>query len=288
LKNFGLNEAQDFVYAAKRTQFDWSKFEKPINIEKVCSIKNLFIDFSFKEEEKRKYLELFFDKTVEKNFSKIINKIRSLPFFVLNKEIFNRREIFSFEEEENLIKFLSLQIIRSPKWLHRIKENEVNRDKKSKKIIKKMTKGLNKEKRIKVETTLMHQAFLRLINISTNGERVHEKVIREYDWCLEINLTQTPFLTSDDPVINFEEGYGYLFCPLSKIYGIYIGLKNSIKQKVIVQFCDEDMVNAWNYFQVKRAYANNYHFSTVISDDKDLIKKYLKKTETDPHIIKLA
>lgn len=286
LKNFQLDEAEGFVYAAKRTQFGWSKFVTPVHVGRVCSIKNLFIDFSFAEKDEREQLERFFGQTVENNFYKIIERIKEVPFLIMNKRVFERGELFDIEELENLIKFLSLQIIRSPKWLHAIKENEKNMDPKIKKTVRRLKKGLNQNERDRMEKRLFHAAFLSLVKTSLAGERVHEQVIREFDWCLEINLTNIPFITSDDPVINFDEGYGYLFCPLSKKYGIYIPINNYRRKRIVVRYCDEDTVNALNYFQVKRVYANNYHFSTVIGDKKELIKEYIKRTETDPYIIK--
>ena len=82
------------MYAAKRTEFGWSKFGKPIHIKNVCSIKNLFIDFSLEEKDKKEHLEKFFDKAVEHDYQKIIDAIKGIPVLVDNSSVFEREEIF--------------------------------------------------------------------------------------------------------------------------------------------------------------------------------------------------
>lgn len=286
LKNFQISGKPNFVYAAKRTKHGWSKFNQPISITKVCSIKNLFIEFKTSKKNDKDYLEKEYNK-IETHLPEVCKKIIETPFFVVNKTVYKRSEIFNSLEEETLIRFLSLQIVRSPKWFHELKENFTNNfSKKERGKIKKLLKNLNRKEEEKVKNSLAHQAFLRLneISLSKDSRRLHEKLIEQFDWVFCINLTKTPFITSDQPVIALEGGYNNFFCPLTKIYAIRIPLENRKQKQIHIETIEEDIVDKWNYTQARRAYANNYHFSTIIGDNKNLIENYIERLKKDPNI----
>lgn len=287
LANFQITSKPKFVYSAKRTELGWSKFEQPMSIKKVCSMTDLYTIFKINKKADRGRLESKFNHEVESNLPKVYKKITEMPFLALNSADFKRSKIFNNLEEKTLIKFLAYQLVRSPAWFHKLKENFDNLsclNKKERSKFKRLKKCLGKNK---TENILSHEAFLKFIENSMKGS-MHEKIIESSDWILCINCTKIPFITSDMPVIGFHEEYGSLFCPMTKLHAIQIlpGKKNKqLKDIYIRTTYDETFIENWNYILTKRAYSDNYHFSRIISDNKDLLKYYIEKIKTDPHVI---
>lgn len=93
-----------------------------------------------------------------------------------------------------------------------------------------------------------------------------------------INYTDTPFITSDQPVINLKADYGNLnsqatdlifYYPISPSVAITVNDLNNVNKIVLSQ----QEVDDYNFYMIKASYQN------IFSNNKETIEKYIQKQQ---------
>lgn len=240
-------------------------------VDEVAFVKNYY-DISFREDEK--YWEKHFAKYIEPLYGKVFDNIISKIMLVTDRE-----EVLSPSDKKEFAKAISFQIIRTPDFLNRQVQNRdlITREVKEKiiadlgsNLTNKMLVYLN---RVSVNETMAKDITFNAIAETERLERYSE-ILSDRKWLIYINNTDTPFYTSDNPVVMYnielgtigytDNGIGrddtFIYYPLTPKILLHL-VPNSFLFKnlpCLSPVSDEQFVHNMNSFQERNAFHQIY------------------------------
>lgn len=270
LRSFSCKEQAGAVYMSSLSDHVWCKPTRPIGIKKTCSFQDFYsiiLDGSFD----RNSLETQYKTLFEDNWSKVIQKLSSFPFYVHREYNLPRSLLFNSLQEQTLIKFLHHQYKKSPRM--KAKVIQMN-EKLNESIWEELDWAVSKNDRNREKTKHVynHMTFTNFLKQSiVEDSGVIEMFIKKKNWILWINNTKTPFITTDMPVLWFDElrrgNIQILYAVMTPKFAIEIQKNSDMEERVYCLDIDEVQVKELN--RIMKYYA----FSKIVSNDKLILEK---------------
>lgn len=281
LKKFQIFNNHGFVYSCTRTDGRWSSFTRPMSIENICEYPDLYTIVSPGLQD-RDSMEISLNRLAESNYESVSEKLINFPFLVYLDCQIDKLTILSLLDQQKLVKFINLQHKRSPKWRNRIREDILNNTKLKKKF-KVLHKGSLNFDFEKIASRIAHDAYTKHFLPRYFDVNVWDEALESLDWILWINDTDLPFITSDDPVVDFSEinrqGVGTMFFPISPRYGLEIYLGSQKNRHISFNFAEKRFVNFMNLEFVAKVLSSNKGFNRIVSNNKIVIRDYVEMTK---------
>jgi len=272
LRSFACKEQAGTVYMSSLSDGGWCKPVRPIGVKKACSFLDFYsiiLDGSLD----RNSLEGQYKALFEDNWPKVVERLNAFPFYVYRGNNLSRSLIFDAVQEKTLIKFLHHQYKKSPRM--KAKVIQMN-EKLDESVWEKLDFSVSEKdrNRERTERVFNHMAFTSFLKQSIEEDSgVVELVMKKKNWILWINSTETPFVTTDVPVLWFDElsrgKVQTLYAVLTPRFAIEIQGNSDMKERVFCLDVDEVQVVKLNTIM------KNYAFSKLVSNDKSVLEKLI-------------
>jgi len=269
LRSFACKEKNGAVYMSSLGDKGWCLPSRPVGIKRVCSFQD-FYSIILDGDVDRDTLESQYKQLFEDNWPKVIDRLKSFPFFVYRGNNLARELLFSKQQEVTLIKFLHHQYKKSPRMKAKVVQmNEKLGEEQWAKLDDAISADNNDRER--TERVFNHMTFTSFLKQSIEDDTgIIETMFWHKNWIVWQNFTSIPFITTDVPVLWFDElSRGIvktLFAVISPNYAIEIQSNSEIKRRVFCLHADEEQVGKFNRMM------KNYAFSKLVSNNKGVIE----------------
>lgn len=272
LRSFACEEQNGSVYMSSLGDDGWCPPSRPVGIKRACSFPD-FYSIILDGDVDRNTLESQYKQLFEDNWPKVIDRLKSFPFFVYRCNNLARELVFDQLQEETLIKYLHHQYKKSPRMKAKVvlmneKLDESHWIKLDEAI------AIGNRNRQWTERVFNHMTFTSFLKQSIECDTgIIETLFKKKNWIIWQNSTPTPFITTDVPVLWFDElsrgSVKTLFAVLSPNFAIEIQVNSEMRRRLYCLNANEQQVDKFNSMM------KNYAFSKLVSNERSVIERLI-------------
>lgn len=222
----------------------WSQIEVPISVSGLCYLTDFYTNVDADGLD-RNTLELFFKQSFEDFWPTVVQKLVHLVNPIRAKEAYDRSSVFSEKEINTIITFIIVQYKRTPRTRDFFISSEIKIGEKEMKKLKRENPQASEDVIMQI---LLHETHLSFLEHPQDGTR---DILRSLNWGLLINSTNTPWVTSDAPVLWLDEikidKSNAIFVPITPRIAMMIPINLAYDQgKIVLKYMDEKFVKDIN------------------------------------------